>query len=85
MDEAFLPLNELLPGLLPNLPDLVDEDAGVVSRITGYDVTTPVELAIDVDATGVHIGGTPPIYHLATSSLPVFHNIRVVAVRQDGV
>ena len=84
MDEAFLPLSELLPGLLPSLPDLYDADAGVRSRVTGLDIETPVELDIGVDANGaVRIGGTPPIYHLETSTLPAFHAIRFVAVRGE--
>ncbi|SEA04237.1 MULTISPECIES: hypothetical protein [unclassified Mycobacterium] len=84
MDEAFLPLSELLPGLLPALPDLYDPDAGVRTRVTGLDVETPVELDIVVDAYGVvRLGGTPPIYHIATSTLPVFHAIRLVAVRGE--
>jgi hypothetical protein len=84
MDEAFLPLSELLPGLLPSLADLYDAEAGVRSRITGLDIETPVELDIVVDANGVvRLGGTPPIYHVETSTLPVFHAIRLVAVRGE--
>jgi hypothetical protein len=82
VDEAFVPLAELLPQLLPLVPDLYDADAGVRSRVTGLDVETPVELDIVVDADGrVRLGGTPPIYHVETSTLPVFHAIRMVAVR----
>jgi hypothetical protein len=83
LDEAFLSLDELVPLLLPDLPDLVDEEAGVRSRVIGYDVTTPVELDIVVDEQGrVRLGGTPPIYHVDTSTLPVFHSVRLVAVRE---
>ncbi|MGV0718213.1 hypothetical protein ABQE93_22695 [Mycolicibacterium sp. XJ662] len=84
VDEAFLPLAELLPGLLPALPDLYDSDAGVRSRVTGLEVETPVELDIAVAADGrVRLGAVPPLYHLETSVLPVFHAVRLVAVR-DG-
>ena len=69
LDEAFLPLAELVSELLPELPDLVDH--GRRSPLAGsraIDVTTPVELDITVAATGeVRLGGTPPLYHLATS------------------
>lgn len=85
IDEAFLPFDELLAGLLPQLPDLVDEGAGVRSRVTGLEVETPVELDISVGADGaVRLGGAPPIYHVETSSLPVFHTVRLVAVRDSG-
>ena len=86
MDEAFLPLAELVPGLLPVLPDLYDAESGTRSRITGYDVTTPIELSIDVAADGtVALGGVPPLYHVSTSLLPVFHSIRLVAVQEGEV
>lgn len=88
VDEAFLPLAELMPGLLPNLPDIYatfDEETGIRTQITGYDVTSPVELDVAVRPDGsVEIGGTPPLYHLATSTLPVLHRLHVVAVREDG-
>ena len=83
MDEAFLPLNQLLPELIPNLPDITDDDAGVRTRITGYEVTTPVELGIVVKPDGsVELGAAPPLYHVATSTLPVFHTVRLVAERE---
>ena len=49
IDEAFVPLGELVPLLLPDLPDLVDEQAGVRSSVTGLELETPVELDITVD------------------------------------
>ena len=85
VDEAFMSLHELVPELIPQLPDLVDEDAGVRTRITGYDVTTPVELDILVRSDGtVELGGAPPLYHLATSTLPVLHSVRILAIREDA-
>jgi hypothetical protein len=85
MDEAFLALHELVPALIPNLPDIIDTDAGVRTRLTGYDVTTPVELTVTVRADGsVRLGGAPPLYHLATSTLPVFHGLRIVAERDEA-
>jgi hypothetical protein len=85
IDEAFLPLSELLPLLLPDLSELRDDTMGVLSTVTGVDLETPVELDIVVDPSGrVAIGGTPPIYHLETSSLPVFHQVRFTAVRDEA-
>lgn len=84
IDEAYVPLNDLLPLLLPDLPDLVDETAGVRSHVTGLEVETPVELDIVVDDTGhVTLGGAPPLYHVQTTWLPVFHQIRFTAVRGE--
>jgi hypothetical protein len=65
------------------VPDLLDEEAGVRTWVTGYEVDTPVELSIGVRPGGsVELGASPPVYHVATSTLPVFHAIRVVAVRE---
>jgi hypothetical protein len=85
VDEAFVPLSDLVPELLPTVPDLHDEDAGVHTWVTGYEVDTPVELWIGVRPDGsVELGGSPPVYHVETSTLPVFHAVRVVAVREQG-
>jgi len=82
MDEAYLPLGELVPELLPEVPDLYDEEAGIGMLVTGYGVETPVELSIGVRPDGsIELGSTPPLYHVATSTLPVFHAIRMVAER----
>lgn len=84
MDEAFVPLHELLPQLLPDVPDLVDEESGTRSRVTGYEVSTPVELDVTATPDGVALGSVPPLYHLETSLLPVLHQLRVVAVREEA-
>lgn len=86
MDEAFLPLAELVPGLLPHLPLLVDEDAGVRAWVDALEVETPVELGIDVGPDGrVTLGGAPPLYHVETSELPVLHRVRLTAVREGRI
>ena len=84
VDEAYVPLADLVPHLLPAVPDLHDEEAGVRTWVTGYEVDTPVELSIGVRPDGsVELGASPPLYHVATSTLPVFHAIRVVAEREQ--
>lgn len=84
MDESFVPLGELLPELLPFIPDLVDEQAGVRTSVSGYDVSTPVELDISVGPDGaVRLGGAPPLYHVATSFLPVLHSVRLLATQDE--
>lgn len=84
MDEAFLPLHELLPLLLPELPELVDDEAGVRMHAVGVDLETPVELDIVVDERGgVSVGGVPPLYPLETTWRPVFHQIRLVTLRAE--
>lgn len=84
MDEAFVPLHQLVPALLPLLPDLVDEEAGTRTRVTGYEVSTPLELDVTLEGGEVRIGSAPPLYHLETSVLPVLHQVRITAVRVGG-
>lgn len=84
LDEAFLPLSGLARDLVPALADLVDEEAGVRTRLTRVEVTSPIELDVRVDGAGaVWIGGAPPLYREETSFLPVFHSLRLVAVREE--
>ncbi len=84
MDEAYVPLADLVPDLLPSVPDLHDEEAGVRTWVTGYEVDTPVELSVGVRPDGsVELGASTPMYHEETSILPVFHAIQVVAVREQ--
>lgn len=84
LDEAFLSLASLARGLVPALEDLVDDEAGVRTRLTQVEVTSPIELDVQVDGAGaVWIGGVPPLYREETSFLPVFHSIRLLAVREE--
>jgi hypothetical protein len=83
MDEAFLPLHELLLTILPLTAPIGSTEAGILTTVTGCEVATPMELDILVNGTRVEIGGAPPLYHLETSQQPVLHSIRVVIVSKD--
>ena len=68
-----------LPALGRFMADLLsldpDNDGGHVSALT---ITMPVEL--DVLALGnqvVALGAAPPTQHIATTVLPVFHDLRL--------
>lgn len=87
MDEAFLPLHALLPDLLPIGDVLYDEVTGIRQIVTGCEVGTPIELDLSVrtrsdGGTDVQIGAVPPLYHLETSQLPVFHAVRLVVTSE---
>ncbi|MCD5344936.1 hypothetical protein PX701_09660 [Agromyces sp. H3Y2-19a] len=86
MDEAFVPLHEMLPGLLPLAPPIDDREAGVRTTIVGCEVETPIELDLTVRGSSIEIGMVPPLYHVATADLPVFHAIRIVVEQEpdDG-
>jgi len=86
MDEAFVPLHRLLPDLLPLTAVIEDEELGVRQIVTGCEVDTPIELDLVVGsgstAGTVQIGAAPPLYHLETSDLPVFHRVRITVTSE---
>lgn len=84
MDEAFLPLHELLPTLLPVTAPIGSTEMGILTTITGCEVQTPLELDILLNGTNMEIGGAPPLYHLETSQLPVLHSIRIIVVSRGA-
>ena len=82
MDDAFLPLSEIIASLVPFREELVDEESGVRSYVMAYEIDCPVELELSMnDKQQFRIGSTPPIYYVDTSFRPSYHRIRFVAVR----
>ena len=52
-----------------------------VARVS---VDLPIELQVNVDAAGVvHLGTAPPTQHVATSTMPVLHRLRLRLVRTE--
>ena len=86
IDEAFLPLEEIIARMISFRGEFVNDEAGVRSYITRYEIEAPVEMDVTRDDDGtVMIGSTPPIYYVETAMRPVFHQIRFTAdlVRKD--
>lgn len=87
MDEAFVPFARVIEQLLAFRGELVDEEAGVRTYITGCEIESPVEFDVGRDSEGsLAIGSTPPLYPLRTSVEPSYHRVRLVASleRDDG-
>jgi hypothetical protein len=81
MDPAFIPFADALAEMLAFRGEIVDEEAGVRSRITQCTVELPIELDISRDESGALVlGSAPPIYYVDTSYRPSYHRIRVTAV-----
>jgi hypothetical protein len=80
MDEAFLPLRQLL-GEMASFPgEIEDRDAGVYSYIHAFEIESPIELDVFRDDEGVlRIGSVPPLYRVDTSFRPSYHHIRFAA------
>jgi hypothetical protein len=84
IDEAFLPFHEIIGQMLSFSGDLVDEKAGVRSRIYECSIESPVEMDIVAEADGtVRIGSIPPLYRVDTTFRPAYHAVRFTAVRVE--
>ena len=85
IDEAMVSLGSLV-GLLSELPSATfrDDAFGVEQRPTTLTVEMPTELHISTDADGrVILGGAPPLYPVATTLMPVFHQLRLTIQFDD--
>jgi hypothetical protein len=78
LDEAFLSLAEFMEEAADIEGRLGDRTLGSVMTIETVEMNMPVELDLQVDEAGaVAIGAVPPLYYVATSVMPVFHQITV--------
>jgi hypothetical protein len=88
MDDAFLPLSEIIRRMTAFRGEIVDNVAGVRSHIHAFDVEMPVELDVTRDESGrLQIGSTPPLYYVDTSLRPSYHRLQFtarVAESRDG-
>lgn len=63
----------------------IDDPAEVVIQITGVKVNLPIELEILVDEEGkVRIDSAPPTQRIETSFMPVFHQIGLKVISENG-
>jgi hypothetical protein len=86
MDEAFMPFRQIIEEMLSFRGEFVDEEAGVRSYITDYEIELPVELDISRDEDGtLRIGSTPPLYYVDTAIRPSFHHVKfTVQIAEDA-
>ncbi len=79
IDESFLPMNEVVETLGDIQGRITDWQEGVQMDIDKVELDLPIQLEILVDENNeVLIGGTPPLYYVETSFMPVFHQISLV-------
>jgi hypothetical protein len=79
MDEAFIPLHEMVLGMAAR-GDIRSEEHGIHMYIDRFSVQTPIELDVAVATDGsVSIGSVPPLYRVETSLRPSYHQIRFSA------
>lgn len=79
-----MPLSVMIRDMGTPPADLVDEDAGVRTYVTRFELESPLELDVGVTPDGqVVIGSNPPIYDVDTSFRPAYHRIRFTAERTE--
>lgn len=84
MDEAFIPLHEMILGMAAT-GDIRSDEHGIHMYIEGLEIESPIELDMTVHSGGsVEIGSVPPLYRVDTSVLPSFHKIRFTAELTGG-
>ena len=84
MDEAFVPLHEMVLGMAAT-GDIRSDEHGIHMYVERLGVESPIELDLTVRSDGsVEIGSVPPLYRVDTSVLPSFHTIRFTAELTGG-
>jgi hypothetical protein len=79
MDEAFVPLHEMVLGMAAR-GDIRSDALGIHMYIDGFAIETPIELDVVVGDDGaVTLGSVPPLYRVDTSLRPAYHQIRFTA------
>lgn len=80
MDEAFIPLQQMIERLTSFRGEIRDDEAGVRSYVYQCSIESPVELDVFRDAKGVlRIGSVPPLYYVDTTFRPAFHKLSFTA------
>ena len=86
MDEAFIPLSQMIERLTSFRGEIRDDGAGTRSYIYECSVESPVELDVTHDEKGaLRIGSVPPLYYVDTTFRPTFHRLSFTAgLEQDS-
>ena len=83
-DDRYVPVSELVAGLVVDDGEAIDEDVGLAVTLEKIATDFPIELRIEHGETGLRIVTAPPTQHVETSILPVWHQLRVTIVRDSG-
>ena len=84
MDEAFVPLHQLILGMAAG-GDFRTADGGIHMYIHRFTVETPIELDLSVRDDGtIAIGSVPPLYRISTSLRPSYHRVEFTAELHDA-
>ncbi|WP_414573171.1 hypothetical protein [Nostoc sp. CCY 9925] len=81
----LMPFSQLVEELTNYEKQQVDRNTGFAMTITQLTVDMPIELKVTVNHDGkVNLKGSPPTQLVKTTIMPVFHQMRLTVVREDG-
>ncbi len=77
----YVPLEELVTGLVVENGQIIDDEIGLVVTLDKVATEFPIELRIERGESGLRLTTAPPTQHIETTILPVWHQLRVTVVR----
>jgi hypothetical protein len=78
IDEAMLAMSEFVAQMTEVDGYLFDEEWQVATRLEDVEMSIPIQLDLHVNDDGrVTIGGSPPLFYVDTTVMPVFHQLKV--------
>lgn len=81
----LMPFSQLVEELTNYEKQQVDPNTGFAMTIAQLMVDMPIELKVTVNHDGkVNLKGSPPTQLVKTTIMPVFHQMRLTVVREDG-
>jgi hypothetical protein len=81
----LMPFSQLVEELTNYEKQQVDPNTGFAMTIEQLTVGMPIELKVTVNNDGtVNLKGSPPTQLVKTTVMPIFHQIQIRIVREDG-
>ncbi|BAY95257.1 MULTISPECIES: hypothetical protein [unclassified Tolypothrix] len=81
----LLPFAQLVEKLTDYQKQIIDPQTGFAMMIAQLTVDMPIELKVTVNNDGtVNLKASPPTQMVKTSVMPVFHQMQLRIVREDG-
>jgi hypothetical protein len=78
IDEAMLEMNEFIAQMTEVEGYLYDEEMETAMQLEKVKLSVPIQLDLQVQDDGaIALGGSPPLYYVETTILPVFHQLTV--------
>lgn len=78
LDETMLEWSEFISQMTEVDGYLADVEMGTSMQLEKVEMSMPVQLELHVGEDGrVIIGGSPPLYYVDTTVLPVFHQLSI--------